>query len=106
MGFWLTNWVARKTPGKPLRKPKTKNLSLYGAIFAFFPIWLFLSLLSMNFAFYHLDASALEIWLFPPAWIGIGAVFILVWVRYVPAIVTWVIAAVAWTVTFWLAFSR
>jgi len=106
MGFWLTDSIARKAPDKPFRKPTSKGLSLYGAAFAFFPVWLFLSLLSMSFAYYHLSAGPLQIWLFPVAWIGVGVACIRVWARHVPPIVSWVLAAAGWMITYWLAFCR
>ena len=100
---WLLIWIFRLGRGERLRKATPGELRWYSAAFVFVPIWL---VLFARVGFSYLDrASAFGVWLYMMGCIGVAALWLAVWVRFVPAVVSWVVAAIVWIVILVLAFT-
>jgi hypothetical protein len=50
-------------------------------------------------------ADGFSIWLCAMGVMVVSGCFLLVWTKYVPQVVSWIIAAVTWTFTLWMAFT-
>ena len=71
--------------------------------FVFLPIWL---VLFANLGRSYLDrASALGIWAYLMGCGLVGFLSLWVWVKFVPAFVSWWLAGFVWVITLWLAFT-
>lgn len=99
MAFWLLNLIHRIASGEPYRKANQRELRFFSAIFASIPIWvLLIFLFSPAEESYLHKAGTAGICLY---WVGGGALialWITLWVKFVPTSVSWAVAAVAWIV--------
>jgi hypothetical protein len=78
-------------------------LRWYSASFAFVPVWLFLFACIGHSYLDH--AGAFGVWLYAMACIGVAALWLYIWTKFVPAHVSWIVAAIIWSVTLYLAFT-
>jgi len=100
---WLLIWIARFASGERFRKATPKELRWYSSAFAFVPIWL---VLFVHVGHSFLDgASAVGIWFYMMGCFFVAALWLAVWVRFVRAVVSWVVAAIVWIVTLCLVFT-
>jgi hypothetical protein len=98
---WLILWIARIASGERLQKADSSDYRLwFGALFLF-PV--VVGLLA-KFGTPLFKSSAVLVWLIL-TFIVIGyIVLIKVWGKFVPALVSLVLAVIAWSVGFWLAW--
>ena len=116
---WITDWPSqnhrchdatmffrllfRILSGEPYRKATPTELRWYSGAFAFLPIWL---VLFTRVGHSYLDrAGGFGIWLYMMGCIGVAALWLAVWTRFVPPVVSWTVAAMVWLVTLSLALT-
>jgi hypothetical protein len=100
---WLLLWIIRWASGERFRKATSGELRWFSAFFAFVPVWL---LLFADMGHSYLDkAGVFGIWLYIMACIGLMALWLAVWIKFVPAIVSWVVGAIIWIVMLYLIFT-
>ena len=100
---WLIMWIARFASGERFRKATPRELRLGSAMFAFAPIFIFIfGYLGHSF----LDRlSAVGIWFYIMGSLLVAGLCLSGWVKLVPAVVSWIIAAIAWITALCLAFA-
>jgi hypothetical protein len=106
MGFWLINLITRIASGEPYRKANPRELRFFSAIYASMPIWvLFIFLFSQVENSYLAKAGTADVYLYWTGGAGLIALWLALWVKFVPATVSWAVAAVAWIVMIVLSFA-
>jgi hypothetical protein len=106
MGFWLIHLINRIASGEPYRKANPRELRFYSAIYASMPIWaLVIFLFSKAENSYLGKAGTAGVCLYWAGGAALIALWLALWVKFVPAAVSWAVAAVAWIVMFVLAFT-
>jgi hypothetical protein len=99
----LVNLLLRIFSGESLCKATPAELSWYSGFFFFFPIY---AVLFVAFGRLFLDhAGAFGVWVYSMVCIGVAGTSLALWARFVPAAVSWVLAAMVWGAALWLAFS-
>ncbi|HEX3624744.1 MAG TPA: hypothetical protein VH280_04885 [Verrucomicrobiae bacterium] len=99
MAFWLLNLIHRIASGEPYRKANQRELRFFGAIFASVPVLVLLILLfSKPEESYLHQAGTLGLCVYWAGGAALVALWIFLWVKYVPTAVSWAIAAAAWIV--------
>ena len=99
----LFRLLFRILSGEPYRKATPTELRWYSGAFAFFPIWLILFVYVGHS--YLMRAGGFGIGLYMLVCIGVAALWLAVWARFVPPVVSWTVAAVVWPVTLSLALA-
>src|SRR5882724_12955810 len=95
--------LLRVASGDRLRKATPTELRWYSAGFAFFPIF---GAVFVRVGHTILDtAGGFGIWLYMMAAILAFGAWLAIWTRFVPAGVSWVLSAIVWGFTLWLAFT-
>jgi hypothetical protein len=103
MGPWIFLLLFRVASGDHYRKATPTERRWYGSVFLFFPIFIFSG---AGFGYSILDkAGPLGIWGFMMGCALVFAALLFVWTRYIPAIVSAILGAVAWGVTIWLSIT-
>ena len=106
MAFWLLNLIHRIASGEPYRKANHRELRFFGAIFASIPIWVLGIFLFSNAEESYLHKAGIAgLCLY---WAGgaiLIALWIALWVKFVPSTVSWAVAAAAWTIMIVLALA-
>jgi hypothetical protein len=106
MAFWLLNLLHRIASGEPYRKANQRELRFFGAIFASVPIWVLLIILfSKAEESYLHKAGTAGICFYWAGGAGLVALWIWLWVKFVPTAVSWTVAAVAWGILIVLAIA-
>jgi hypothetical protein len=105
MGRELIGLIIRILSGEPYRKATPWELRFYSATFAIIPIMLLLvSFFPGVFSYIDkLGTVGLYVWWF--VCVGVGIALFAVWLKLVPAAVSWTLATVAWVAVIWLAFA-
>ncbi|HEV2328307.1 MAG TPA: hypothetical protein VGY56_05915 [Verrucomicrobiae bacterium] len=99
MAFWLINLIHRIASDEPYRKANQRELRFFGAIFASVPIWvLFIFLFSKAERSYLHEAGIAGLCLYWAGGATLVALWIRLWVKFVPTTVSWAVAAGAWIV--------
>jgi hypothetical protein len=100
---WLSTFILRLLMGERYRKATQAELRKYGAFFAFLPVWGFLFRYFGHDLLRHTDAAG--IWCYAMMTIVGFVLWIAVWARYVPAIVSWILGAAIWLAAFWFVMT-
>ena len=99
----LFRLLFRILSGEPYRKATPAELRWYSGAVAFLPVWLGL-FVRVGHSYLE-QAGGLGIWLYAMAGIGVVILWLAVWARFVPAAVSWAVAALVWIVALYLAFT-
>jgi hypothetical protein len=99
MAFWLLNLIHRIASGEPYRRANHRELRFFSAIFASVPIWvLLIFLFSKAEESYLHKAGIAGIYLYWAGGAALIALWITLWVKFVPSTVSWTVAAMAWII--------
>jgi hypothetical protein len=100
---WLTFWIARFASGERMRKGESADYQYWFGVLFLFPLTVGLF---MKFGARLFDRSALIVWL-GVTLVAVADFFVArLWARFVPAMVSLVLAALVWSVGFWIAWHR
>jgi hypothetical protein len=105
MGYWLFNLILRILAGEPYRKATPRELRFYSTIFALIPSLISLICLFPRAFSYIFKLSTIGLYVFWFVCIGIGMASLFAWVKFIPAVVNWALAALAWIGVIWLTLS-
>jgi len=100
---WILIWIARFASGERFRKATSTELRWYSGAFAFIPIW-FATFVHIADSF-HGRVTGFGVWLFAMACLLVVALSLAAWVRFVPAVVSWIFGAVVWIIALYLAIT-
>jgi hypothetical protein len=99
----LVRLLFRILSGEPYRKATPTELRWYSGLFCFLPVFGFVF---VHFGSSFLDrASGLGVWFYAMAAMLAVFCFLSIWTKYVPAMTSWILGAVVWTIAFVLSFS-
>ncbi len=99
----LIGLLSRILSGEPYRKATPRELRWYSALFALLPVWLVIFVYVGKSWLDHASGIGIGLYLMGS---GLGGLLILaMWARFVPAKISWLAAAVIWSVTLYLAIT-
>jgi hypothetical protein len=103
MPAWLFIWIARWASGERFRKATPAERRWYSAFFLFMPIYMFF-FVRLGHSF--LDrAGAVSIWFYMMGCLAVLGLCTFLWARFVPALVSVIVAVAVWGVMFWMSFT-
>lgn len=106
MAFWLLNLLHRIASGEPYRKANPRELRFFSAIFASIPIWvLLIFLFSRAEQSYLHKAGPAGIFFYWAGGATLVALWIWLWVKWIPTAISWTVAAAAWSILIVMAIA-
>ena len=98
---WFTIWIARFASGERMRKTESADFRYWFGVLFLFPLTVGLFI---RFGAQLFDRSTFVVWL-GVALLAVASFFLAkLWSRFVPAVVSFVLALLVWTVAFWIAW--
>jgi hypothetical protein len=100
---YLYSLVFRILSGEPYRKTTPTQLRWYSGFFCFLPVFMF--------GFGRLGeplldrANGLRVWFYVIGTTLVLGLCLFVWAKYVPAMASWILGVIVWTIAFVLSFS-
>lgn len=80
------------------------ELRWYSGAFVFIPLWI---AFGVYFGHSFLDrAGAVGIWFYWMGYILVAGIFLAVWAKLVPCVVSCILGGVVWAVSLWFAFTH
>ena len=106
MAFWLLNLIHRIASGEPYRRANQRELRFFSAIFASVPIWILLIFLFSKAEETYLHKAGIAgICLYWAGGAALVALWIYLWVKFIPSTVSWTVAAAAWAIMILMLFA-